>query len=105
MKFEEKLINLINENFNSQAQKLIAKDFADYVWETNPFDQTNYESLIKEVLESGASPEGTNVMEKEAIQYCFINALQKKGVDPFEEIRNGGIKMKNDIEQAKKESY
>ena len=83
MKFEEKLINLMNENFNTQAQKLIAKDFADYVWKTNPFDQTNYEILIKEVLEFGAFPEGTDVMEKEAIQNCFINALQKKGVDPF----------------------
>ncbi len=84
MKFEEKLINLMNENFNSQAQKLIAKDFSDYVWETNPFDQTDYESLIKEVLESGAFLESMDVMEKEAIQNCFINALQKKGVDPFE---------------------
>lgn len=86
MKFEEKLINLMNENFNSQAQNLIAKDFADYVWETNPFDQTNYEILIKEVLEFGAFPEGTDVMEKEAIQNCFINALMKKGIDPFKEV-------------------
>lgn len=86
MKFEEKLINLMNENFNSQAQKLIAKDFSDYVWETNPFDQTNYETLIEEVLEFGAFPEGTDVMEKEAIQNCFINALQKKGIDPFKEV-------------------
>ena len=85
MEFTEKLVNLMNESFNSQAQNVIAKDFADYVWETNPFDQTNYEILIKEVLEFGAFPEGTDVMEKEAIQNCFINALQKKGVDPFEE--------------------
>ncbi|CDK35079.1 FIG00750306: hypothetical protein [Ligilactobacillus salivarius cp400] len=85
MKFEEKLINLMNENFNSQAQNVIAKDFADYVWETNPFDQTDYESLIKEFLESGSFPESIDVMTREAIQNCFINALQKKGVDPFEE--------------------
>ena len=85
MKFEEKLINLMNENFNAQAQSLIASDFQNYVQETNPFDQTNYKVLIEEVLEFGAFPEGTDVMEKEAIQNCFINALQKKGVDPFEE--------------------
>lgn len=85
MKFEEKLINLMNENFNEQAQNLIAKDFADYVWETNPFDQTDYESLIKDVLESGVFPESMDVMTREAIQNCFINALMKKGVDPYEE--------------------
>ena len=85
MKFEEKLINLMNENFNNQAQNVVAKDFADYVWETNPFDQTDYESLIKEVLVSGAFPESMDVMTREAIQNCFINALQKKGIDPFEE--------------------
>ena len=41
MEFTEKLVNLMHENFNSQAQNVIAKDFADYVWETNPFDQTD----------------------------------------------------------------
>lgn len=86
MKFEEKLINLMNENFNSQAQNVIAKDFADYVWETNPFDQTNYKVLIEEVLKFGAFPEGADVMEKEAIQNCFINTLMKKGIDPFKEV-------------------
>ena len=85
MKFEEKLINLMNENFNSQAQELIAKDFADYVWETNPFDQTDYKSLIKEVLESGAFPTSMDRITRESIQNCFINALMKKGVDPYEE--------------------
>lgn len=85
MEFTEKLVSLINENFNEQAQNLIASDFQNYVQETNPFDQTNYKVLIEEVLESGAFPEGTDVMEKEGIQNCFINALQKKGVDPFEE--------------------
>lgn len=85
MKFEEKLINLMHENFNNQAQNVIAKDFADYVWETNPFDQTDYESLIKEVLVSGAFPESMDRVVKESIQNCFINALQKKSIDPFEE--------------------
>lgn len=85
MKFEEKLINLMNENFNNQAQNVIAKDFADYVWETNPFDRTNYKVLIEEALEFGAFPTSMDVMTKEAIQNCFINALQKKGVDPFED--------------------
>lgn len=85
MEFTEKLVNLMNESFNEQAQNLIAKDFADYVWETNPFDQTDYESLIKDVLESRVFPESMDVMTREAIQNCFINALQKKGVDPFEE--------------------
>lgn len=84
MKFEEKLINLMNENFNNQAQNVIVKDFADYVWETNPFDQTNYKVLIEEVLEFGAFPTSMDAMTREAIQNCFINALQKKGVDPFE---------------------
>ena len=84
MKFEEKLINLMNQNFNSQAQSLIASDFQNYVQETNPFDRTNYKVLIEEVLEFGAFLESMDVMEKEAIQNCFINALQKKGVDPFE---------------------
>lgn len=85
MKFEEKLMNLMNENFNSQAQSLIASDFQNYVQETNPFDQTDYKSLIKEVLESGAFPTSMDAMTREAIQNCFINALQKKGIDPFEE--------------------
>lgn len=85
MKFDEKLINLMNENFNEQAQNLIAKDFADYVWETNPFDQTDYESLIKDVLESGAFPTSMDRITRESIQNCFINALMKKGVDPYEE--------------------
>lgn len=84
MEFTEKLVNLMNENFNAQAQSLIASDFQNYVQETNPFDQTNYKVLIEEVLELGVFPEGTDVIEKEAIQNCFINALQKKGVDPFE---------------------
>lgn len=85
MKFEEKLINIMNENFNSQAQSLIASDFQNYVQEINPFDQTDYKSLIKEVLESGASPTSMDAMTREAIQNCFINALQKKGIDPFED--------------------
>ena len=85
MKFDEKLINLMNENFNEQAQTLIAKDFADYVWETNPFDQTDYESLIEEVLELGTFPCDMDAATKDTIQNCFINALQKKGIDPFEE--------------------
>lgn len=85
MKFEEKLMSLMNENFNSQAQSLIASDFQNYVQETNPFDQTDYKSLIKEVLESGAFPTSMDAMTREAIQNCFINALQKKGIDPFEE--------------------
>lgn len=86
MKFEEKLINLMNENFNEQAQKLIASDFADYVWETNPFDQTDYKSLIKEVLESRAFPTSMDRVTRESIQNCFINALMKKGIDPFKEV-------------------
>lgn len=86
MKFEEKLINLMNENFNEQAQTLIAKDFADYVWETNPFDQTNYEILIEEVLEFGAFPTSMDRVTRESIQNCFINALMKKGIDPFKEV-------------------
>ena len=73
----------MNTNFNNQAQSLIASDFQNYVNITNPFDRTDYKSLIEEVLEFGTFPEGTDVMEKEAIQNCFINALQKKGVDPF----------------------
>lgn len=83
MEFSERLINLMNTNFNNQAQSLIASDFQNYVQETNPFDQTNYEILIEEVLESGTFPESMDVMTREAIQNCFINALQKKGVDPF----------------------
>ena len=83
MEFSKRLINLMNTNFNNQAQSLIASDFQNYVNITNPFDRTDYKSLIEEVLEFGTFPEGTDVMEKEAIQNCFINALQKKGVDPF----------------------
>ena len=84
MEFSERLINLMNTNFNNQAQSLIASDFQNYVQETNPFDQTNYKVLIEEVLEFGAFPTSMDVMTREAIQNCFINALQKKGVDPFE---------------------
>lgn len=86
MKFDEELINLMNENFNSQTQNVIAKDFADYVWETNPFDQTDYESLIEEVLEFGAFPTSMDRVTRESIQNCFINALMKKGIDPFKEV-------------------
>lgn len=78
MEFNEKLINLMNENFDTQAQNLIAKDFADYVWKTNPFDQTNYKVLIEEVLEFGAFSTSMDVMTREAIQNCFINALLNK---------------------------
>lgn len=85
MEFTEKLINLMNENFNSQAQNVIAKDFQNYVERTNSFDRTNYIVLIEEVLEFGAFPTSMDVMTREAIQNCFINALQKKGIDPFEE--------------------
>ena len=85
MGFTEKLVNLMNENFNAQAQNLIASDFQNYVEETNPFDRTDYKILIEEVLEFGAFPTSMDVMTREAIQNCFINALQKKGVDPFEE--------------------
>lgn len=86
MKFEEKLINLMNENFNGQAQNLIAIDFQNYVWRTNPFDQTNYKLLIEEVLEFGAFPESVDRVTRESIQNCFINALMKKGIDPFKEV-------------------
>lgn len=86
MEFNERLINLMNENFNNQAQNVIVKDFADYVWETNPFDQTNYKVLIKEVLEFGALPESVDRVTRESIQNCFINALMKKGIDPFKEV-------------------
>lgn len=109
MKFEEKLINLMNENFNVQAQSLIASDFQNYVQEINPFDRTNYKVLIEEVLESGAFPESMNVMTKETIQNCFINALQKKGVDPFEDgyrtkqAKSKLARLKNELsEQHKK---
>lgn len=85
MEFNERLINLMNENFNSQAQSLIASDFQNYVQETNPFDRTEYKILIEEVLKFGAFPTSMDVMTREAIQNCFINALTKKGVDPFEE--------------------
>ena len=85
MKFEEKLINLMHENFNAQAQSLIASDFQNYVQETNPFDQTNYKVLIEEVLEFGAFPESVDRVTRESIQNCFINALMKKGIDPFKE--------------------
>lgn len=85
MEFNERLINLMNTNFNSQAQRLIASDFQNYVQETNPFDQTNYKILIEEVLEFGAFPTNMDRITRESIQNCFINALQKKGVDPFEE--------------------
>ena len=85
MEFTEKLVNLMNTNFNAQAQSLIASDFQNYVQETNPFDQTDYKSLIEEVLEFGTFPEGMDRVVKESIQNCFINALQKKGIDPFED--------------------
>ena len=83
MEFTEKLVNLMNENFNKQAQALIARDFANYVWETNTFDRTNYKGLIEEILEFGAFPENMDRVTRESIQNCFINALMKKGIDPF----------------------
>lgn len=85
MEFNERLINLMNTNFNNQAQSLIASDFQNYVNITNPFDQTDYKLLIEEILEFGTLPESVDRVTRESIQNCFINALQKKGVDPFEE--------------------
>lgn len=67
MEFTEKLVNLMNENFNSQAQNVIAKDFQNYVERTNSFDRTNYIVLIEEVLEFGAFPTSMDVMTREAI--------------------------------------
>lgn len=86
MEFTEKLVNLMHENFNSQAQSLIASDFQNYVNITNPFDQTDYKSLIEEILEFGTLPESVDRVTRESIQNCFINALMKKGVDPFKEV-------------------
>lgn len=86
MKFEERLINLMNENFNTQAQSLIASDFQNYVEITNPWDRTDYKILIEEVLEFGAYPEGVDRITRESIRNCFINALMKKGIDPFKEV-------------------
>lgn len=85
MEFTEKLVNLMNENFNAQAQNLIVSDFQNYVEETNPFDRTDYKILIEEVLEFGAFPTSMDRITREVIQNCFINALQKKDVDSFEE--------------------
>lgn len=109
MEFNEKLISLMNENFNAQAQNLIASDFQNYVEETNSFDRTDYKILIKEVLEFGAFPTSMDVMTREAIQNCFINALQKKDVDPFEEsyrtrqAKSKLVRLKNELsEQHKK---
>lgn len=86
MEFNERLINLMNTNFNNQAQSLIASDFQNYVNITNPFDQTDYKLLIEEILEFGTLPEGVDRITRESIQNCFINALMKKGIDPFKEV-------------------
>ena len=86
MEFNKRLINLMNENFNNQAQSLIASDFQNYVNITNPFDQTDYKSLIEEVLKSETLPKGVDRVTRESIQNCFINALVKKGIDPFKEV-------------------
>lgn len=40
MEFTEKLVNLMNENFNAQAQNLIASDFQNYVEITGIRDST-----------------------------------------------------------------
>lgn len=86
MEFNERLINLMNTNFNNQAQSLIASDFQNYVNITNPFDQTDYKLLIEEILEFGTLPENVDRVTRESIQNCFINALMKKGIDPFKEV-------------------
>lgn len=86
MEFNERLINLMNTNFNNQAQSLIASDFQNYVNITNPFDQTDYKLLIEEILEFGTLPEGVDRVTRESIQSCFINALMKKDIDPFKEV-------------------
>lgn len=80
----EGLTTLANENLTTEEQNKIAKDFQNYVLEVNPFDRTDYKTLIKEVLELGTFPCDMDAATKEAIQNCLINALQKKGVDPFE---------------------
>lgn len=86
MEFNERLINLMNTNFNDQAQSLIASDFQNYVNITNLFDQTDYKLLIEEILEFGTLPESVDRVTRESIQNCFINALMKKGIDPFKEV-------------------
>lgn len=86
MEFSKRLINIMNTNFNNQAQSLIASDFQNYVNITNPFDRTDYKSLIEEVLEFGTFPTSMDRVTRESIQNCFINALMKKGIDPFKEV-------------------
>lgn len=81
----EKLTTLIKENFTTEEQKNMISDFVDYVWETNPWDRTEYKPLLEETLKLSNFPDSLDNMTKEAIQNCFINALLKKGVDPYEE--------------------
>ena len=81
----ESLTTLVNENLTIEEQAKMAKDFAGYVLEVNPFDRTDYETLIKEVLELGTFPCDMDAATKEAIQNCLIEVLKINGIDPFEE--------------------
>ena len=81
----ESLTTLVNENLTTEEQAKMAKDFAGYVLEVNPFDRTDYETLIKEVLELGTFPCDMDAATKEAIQNCLIEVLKINGIDPFEE--------------------
>lgn len=94
MEFIEKLTNLVNENLTTEEQAKMAKGFADYVLEVNPFDRTEYEVLIKEVLELGSFPCDMDAATKEAIQNCLIEVLKINGVNPFEEVVEDSYKTK-----------
>lgn len=81
----ESLTTLVNENLTTEEQAKMAKDFAGYVLEVNPFDRTDYETLIKEVLELGTFPCDMDAATKEAIQNCLIEVLKINGIDLFKD--------------------
>ena len=81
----EGLTTLVNENLTTEEQNKMAKDFQNYVLEVNPFDRTDYKTLIKEVLELGTFPCDMDAATKEAIQNCLIEVLKINGIDLSED--------------------
>ncbi|WP_235311879.1 hypothetical protein [Ligilactobacillus salivarius] len=81
----EGLTTIVNENLTTEEQNKMAKDFQNYVLEVNPFDRTDYKTLIKEVLELGTFPCDMDAATKEAIQNCLIEVLKINGIDLSED--------------------
>lgn len=93
--FIEKLVKSVKDNFTEEEQNKIIADFVEFVRYENPFDTADYQTLIKQTLDTSDFPKGISSMDEEGIQNCLANALIKKGVNPYKEVADS-YKTKRD---------